>query len=241
MHTSRFVKYAAISALVLIAAACSSSSSSDDGVATNVNDAGGANDGGGTTNSDDSGTTTKTDGGSTPTDSGGGPVDSGILTSADGFGALRTTCITEINRLRATEGHAAFALATSPTLDACVDGQAATDELQGVPHYAFDDGMFCGDVSGYNFQNECPSIGSSPSDLVACLDQMWAEKDQSGCSGCAACASAYTADCPNCPVNGSTVCGHYINLSADYLTSVACGFSTLDGGGGGMWAAQDFH
>ncbi len=73
---------------------------------------------------------------------------------------------------------------------------------------------------------------------MACLDSMWAEKDQAGCAGCDACADAYDPSCPSCDFYGSTsgdVCGHYVNMSAKYVTRVACGFSSEGG-----WDAINF-
>jgi hypothetical protein len=68
---------------------------------------------------------------------------------------------------------------------------------------------------------------------------MWDEKDQAGCAGCDACADEYNPDCPNCDFYGEStgdVCGHYVNMSANYFTMAACGFSTA-----GDWAAIDFR
>jgi hypothetical protein len=68
---------------------------------------------------------------------------------------------------------------------------------------------------------------------------MWAEKDLAGCAGCDACADGYDPNCPNCDFYGDQtgdVCGHYVNLSANYFSEAACGFSS-----GGGWAAIDFH
>lgn len=39
-------------------------------------------------------------------------------------------------------------------------------------------------------------------------------------------------DCANCDYE---TCGHYVNMSAQYYTQVACGFSSLGG-----WSTQDF-
>jgi hypothetical protein len=97
------------------------------------------------------------------------------------------------------------------------------------PHGAFGQ---CGE-SG---QNEC--LGQGPGGIESCLQQMWNEKDQAGCSGCDACAAAYDPNCPNCDFYGNQtgdVCGHYVNLSAEYFTMAACGFSSLGG-----WDVIDF-
>jgi hypothetical protein len=86
-------------------------------------------------------------------------------------------------------------------------------------------------------QNECPGWGAGK--ITDCLDTMWAEKDQAGCSGCDACAGAYDPNCPNCDFYGTksgNVCGHYVNMSAKYVTKVACGFSDTGG-----WDAINFE
>jgi hypothetical protein len=134
-------------------------------------------------------------------------------------------CVQHINALRATKSRPAYSRWSSA--ETCVDGQATSDEQASDPHGAFGE---CGE-SG---QNEC--LGG---EIVSCLDSMWAEKDQAGCSGCDACADAYNPSCPNCDFYGTEtgdVCGHYVNLSARYFTQAACGFSST-----GSWAAIDFR
>ena len=86
-------------------------------------------------------------------------------------------------------------------------------------------------------QNEC--LGAGPNGIESCLDSMWDEKNQAGCSGCDACADAYNPSCPKCDFYGSAtgdVCGHYVNMSAKSFTRVACGFSSLGG-----WDAINFQ
>jgi hypothetical protein len=236
---SRLVKISFISASVLLAAACSSSSS-DDGF-TNDDD-GGSSDDGSTTTTDDSGNGSNADGGST-TDGGTTVVDSGSSTdippinSPDGFGAARTACINEINRLRATQGHAALAVWTGAGIDACVDEQATSDEAANVPHQAW--GKTPAAACDGNAQDECEGYPTTAAGVVSCLDSMWAEQDQSNCTGCAACSKAYTENCPNCDYYGEhgPECGHYVNMSADWLNMVDCGFSTSSGG---TWSTQNF-
>lgn len=148
--------------------------------------------------------------------------------STDPYAAARATCIAKINALRATKSLSAYNQWTSA--EACVDGQATSDEQSSSPHGAFNQ---CGESA----QNEC--LGSGASGIEGCLDSMWAEKDQPGCAGCDACADGYNPNCPNCDFYGSTtgdVCGHYVNMSAKYFSQAACGFSDLGG-----WAAIDFR
>jgi len=165
------------------------------------------------------------------------PIDTSmpLVDSGDGFGAARTACINEINSLRSTEGHAAYALWTGAAIDMCVDEQASSDEKANSPHQAWLNGTY--PTCNGNGQNECEGFGVSPADIVKCLDAMWAEKNQPDCAGCPACQAKFTANCPNCDFYGKTgpECGHYVNMSADYFVKAACGFSSLGG-----WAVQNF-
>ncbi|MBS2029732.1 MAG: hypothetical protein JST54_17665 [Deltaproteobacteria bacterium] len=147
------------------------------------------------------------------------------------FESDREACINEINRLRGTKGLSPYARWSSA--ESCVDQQASHDESVGTPHDAFNTGNpSCG---GYG-QNECPGWG--PGTIVGCLDQMWDEGTQPGCSGCDACDTftIFQGGCPNCTFNGAVVCGHYVNMTSTTFTSAACGFSTDE-----TWAAIDFQ
>ena len=155
-------------------------------------------------------------GGGTTGGSGGG--------SADPYAAQRAACIAKINQLRATKGLSAYGQWTSA--EACVDTEVTADQASNDPHGSFGQ---CGE-SG---QNECMGGG-----IESCLDMMWAEKDRPGCAGCDACAGGYDPNCPNCDFYGELTnepCGHYVNMSAQYFSEAACGFS--DQG----WAAIDFR
>ena len=147
------------------------------------------------------------------------------------FESDREACIAEINRLRATKSLPAYTRWSSA--EGCIDQQASHDQSVGTPHDAFNTGNpSCG---GYG-QNECPGWG--PGTIVSCLDQMWNEGSQPGCSGCDACDTftIFQGGCPNCTFNGSVVCGHYVNMTSADFTSAACGFSTDE-----TWAAIDFQ
>ncbi|MEO8877429.1 MAG: hypothetical protein ABI461_17675 [Polyangiaceae bacterium] len=232
---------AVLASLAIVVAACSSSSSDDnaangggdDADAGSVDDSDG---GSGTPSNADSG------GGGAHTDAGGNPtVDSGSgippITSSDGFGAARTACINEINRLRATQGHAALTLWAGATIDTCVDQQATSDEAADSPHQAWLKKPAA--VCDGNAQDECEGQGVTAAGVVECLDSMWAEKDKPHCSGCAACTTKYTPNCASCDYSGAMgyECGHYVNMSADWLHKVDCGFSTASGGD---WSTQNF-
>ena len=158
------------------------------------------------------------------------PIDSG-----DGFGAARTACLNEINKLRATEGHAPYALWTG--IDTCVDQQATYDEQHKSAHDAWLNSVY--PTCNGNAQDECLGYGVTASAVVKCLDSMWAEKNQPNCAGCPACQAKFTQNCPNCDFYGQNgpECGHYVNMSALYFSMAACGFSTAQGGN---WETQNF-
>lgn len=177
----------------------------------------------------------------------GGKEDSGTTANSnDGFGAARTACINEINRLRATESHAAYALWETTAIDMCVDQQATYDQNANSAHSAWTNNKY--PTCNGNGQDECLGYGTTPQAIVACLDSMWDERLQSNCAGCAACNGSQLTqkiiDCQStstCDFYGNYggECGHYLNMSADYFTEVACGFSTKSGGSG--WAVQNFQ
>jgi hypothetical protein len=146
--------------------------------------------------------------------------------SGDPYAAARATCIAKINMLRATKARPAYTEWVSAP-ETCVDHEATNDEMLNMPHHTWSSGN---DSCKGNGQNECE--GQGPNGIEACLQSMWDEKNQPDCSGCDACANAYTPNCANCDFFGSLhgqVCGHYVNLSANYFTKEACGFSSLGG------------
>ncbi|MFO0683503.1 MAG: hypothetical protein U0234_15705 [Sandaracinus sp.] len=173
---------------------------------------------GGAQGGHDAGTQPGNDAGTQPGNDAGG-------TTSDPDAEFRARCIAEINRLRATRSLPPYSAWTG--VEECVDAQATSDERNNSPHGAW--GMQAGVCDG-NGQNEC--LGQGRDNIEGCLQQMWAEREQPGCAGCDACANAYDPNCPNCDFYGSQtgdVCGHYVNLSALYLTQAACGFSDLGG------------
>lgn len=174
-------------------------------------------------------------------------TDSGIVAdSGDGFGASRTACINEINKLRATESHKAYALWETTAIDTCVDEQATYDQTAKSAHKAWIGNVY--PTCNGNAQDECLGYGNTPAEIVACLDSMWAERLQSNCAGCAACnGPKLTTAIINCQSTSTcdfygkygSECGHYLNMSADYFTEAACGFSTT--GTKTDWAVQNFQ
>jgi hypothetical protein len=204
---------ALVAALVLTACSSGGSSSTDG--------SGGADSSSDGTQSTGSQSTSSQSG----TQAGGGGSD-------DPYAGAREACIATINELRATRSLAPYGRWVDA--ETCVDEQATADETSGTAHGAWSSGTYSCNGSA---QNEC--LGSGPSGIVGCLQSMWAERDQAGCQGCDACAGAYDPDCPNCDFFGDEtgdVCGHYVNMSAQYLTEAACGFSALGG-----WAAINFR
>jgi len=173
-------------------------------------------------------------------DSGGIQAD-----SSDGFGLVRTACINEINKLRATENHKAYALWETSAIDQCVDSQATNDQNKNSAHYSWINNVY--PTCNGNAQDECLGYGNTVQGIVACLDAMWAEKNQSNCSTCAQCnGTQLTQQIINCQSTSTcdfygkygNECGHYLNMSADYFTEAACGFSTK--GTSKDWAVQNF-
>ena len=152
-------------------------------------------------------------------------------TTTDPWEQYRQECIDKINALRATETLTAYTRWTSA--ESCVDQQATHDKAVNIYHDAFRNGTpACG---GFG-QNECPNYGAAA--ISSCLQQMWDERLQAGCSGCDACDTWTIAagNCPNCSFYGPPVCGHYVNMSSTSMSSAACGFST-----DGSWAAINFQ
>lgn len=97
--------------------------------------------------------------------------------------------------------------------EACADQMAQYDSEGRGPHAGFRDGI-CG--GGYG-QNECPGWGSVPQTISGCLQQMWDEG-------------------PGEPFSEH---GHYLNMTNDRFSRVACGFYTTPGGD--VWAVQNFQ
>jgi len=174
------------------------------------------------------------------------PIDTGTITSTDGFGEVRAACIAKINALRATDTAvtlAPYTLVDTTTTNACVDEQATNDEASGIPHNSFNTrAPWCGwPIGGSSMswgQDECEGYPETVAGIEACLQSMWDESLKPHCLGCVGC-TAFGGACPDCDYSGSLgyECGHYVNMSAPYFTEVACGFAT----GGGTWEVQNFE
>ena len=211
--------------------ACSPEDSTGNGGNGGTSSQGGAggtsSQGGGTSSAGGMGGGTSSQGGA-----GGGTSSSGGTGgSVDPFEPYRIACVENINAHRATKGLPA--LARWIEAEPCVDQQASEDAMTGQAHGAWLSGNYGCNGKG---QNECPGWGAEG--IESCLDSMWSEKDQPGCSGCDQCNESYDPSCPSCDFYGQTtgdVCGHYANMIAKYVSRVACGFSSQGG-----WDAINF-
>ncbi len=122
--------------------------------------------------------------------------------------AATKLCFDTINMYRGTLGLPPYQRWTDA--ETCSDGEAQSDGQSGTPHGAF--GM-CGEFA----QNECPGWPGPPEAMIeGCLAQMWAEG----------------------PGDDFQMHGHYINMSSEAYTEVACGFAIVNGE---VWAVQNFR
>ncbi len=188
---------------------------------------------------------------SSPVIDSGTEVDTGPVSSDDGFGPSRTACINKMNALRATNTAVAlqpYTLENTSTLNMCVDTQANNDAAMNSAHYSFiNSAPACswgsGLMMGNSGQDECEQgYGTSPSGIEQCLQDMWDERLQPNCAGCVGCTQP-GGNCPNCDFYGMNgpECGHYVNMSANYYTTVACGFGGQAPSSSTGWAVQNFE
>jgi len=159
------------------------------------------------------------DGAATATSTGGaapgicdnGPLAAPIQGCAPGLlpssGDAHQDCVDRINQLRA-ECQCLPPLARWTDAEACSDGQSQSDQATNTPHGNFGD---CGESA----QNTCPNWGSESDIVNGCLQSMWDEG-------------------PGEPFSEH---GHYINMSNQGYSKVACGFSAS---AGGVWSNQNF-
>ena len=172
-------------------------------------------------------------------------VDGGAVTSDDGFGPSRTACIDKINALRASIGLAAYTLENTDTINTCVDTQATNDQAKMSAHYSFiNKAPSCtwGKANGFA-QDECEQgYGTSPSGIEQCLQDMWNESLKPNCKGCVGCMQ-FGGACPNCDYSGTMgyECGHYVNMSATYFSTAACGFAGAAPSSTTGWSVQNFE
>ena len=128
-------------------------------------------------------------------------------------GDIYADCVARINQFRA-ECQCLPPLRRWTEGESCADQHAQYDSEGAGPHGGFRDRV-CS--SGGNAQNECPGWPSSSEVISGCLQQMWDEG-------------------PGEPFSAH---GHYINMSSDRYSQVACGFHVA--ADGSTWAVQNFQ
>ena len=105
--------------------------------------------------------------------------------------------------------------------EACADEHAQYDSEQDEAHAGFSDGI-C--ENGGNGQNECPGWGSEPQIIEGCLQMMYDEGPPPSESCNDQCFQEH---------------GHFINMTNENYSRVACGFYTTPGGD--VWSVQNFR
>jgi hypothetical protein len=133
-------------------------------------------------------------------------------------GDVHQDCVDRINQFREQ-------CACLPPLERWRDGEACADEMAmydsggSQAHAAFGDKI----CDGGSAQNECPGWRSDSQVVDVCLQKMWDEgpPPMSDCTG--GCFQTY---------------GHYLNMSNQRMTKVACGFYTTSDGQ--VWSVQNF-
>jgi hypothetical protein len=121
-------------------------------------------------------------------------------------------CVNRINQLR-WECQCLPPLARWSEGEACASMHAEYDTTR-TPHSGFRDGI-C--EEGGSGQNECPGWPSVDATVSGCLQLMWDEG----------------------PGEDFQMHGHYLNMTNDRFSMVACGFHTT--AGGDVWAVQNFR
>jgi hypothetical protein len=138
-----------------------------------------------------------------------------------------------------------YMLYDTDTNNTCVDTQASNDQSKNSAHWSFiNNSPSCqwGSASGWA-QNEClQGYGTSPAGIQQCIQDMWDEYMQPNCQGCIGCTQ-FGGACPNCDYSGTMggECGHYVNMSANYFTMVACGFAGSAPSSGDGWSVQNYE
>ncbi|MEC9441964.1 MAG: hypothetical protein VYE40_12750 [Myxococcota bacterium] len=123
-------------------------------------------------------------------------------------GDFKEDCVQRINQLR-WECQCLPPLQRWTEGESCADQQAAHDASTNTPHDGFNS-RICS-PSGFG-QNECPNYGTPERAIGTCLQQMWDEG----------------------PGENFQEHGHYINMTSDSFSKVACG----EGGG---WYLMNFQ
>ena len=133
-------------------------------------------------------------------------------------GDVHQDCVDRINQFR--EQCACLpALERWTEGEACADQMAKYDSSSTEAHAGFGDKI----CDGGSAQNECPGWRSEAQVVDVCLQKMWDEgpPPMSDCSG--SCFQMY---------------GHFLNMTNQRMTKVACGFFKTDEGQ--IWSVQNF-
>jgi len=126
-------------------------------------------------------------------------------------GDRATDCVARINQLRA-ECQCLPPLGRWVEGETCADTHAEYDSSRS-PHAGFSERICAESGSG---QNECPGWPNTGAVIDGCLQAMWDEG----------------------PGEDFQLHGHYLNMSSDRFSQVACGFFD---GPAGQWAVQNFR
>jgi hypothetical protein len=133
-------------------------------------------------------------------------------------GDLYQDCVDRINQFL-TQCACLPALKRRMDGEACADQMAKYDAEQNSAHA----GIRAKICTPGGSQNECPGYSSNNQVIGLCMQQMWDE------------GPPPTADCTGACYEEH---GHFINMTDDSVTQVACGFHTT--ASGKVWAVQNF-
>lgn len=133
-------------------------------------------------------------------------------------GDIHQDCVDRINQFL-TQCACLPALKRRTDGEACADQMAKYDAEQNSAHAGIRDKICTPGGS----QNSCPGYSSNNQVIGLCMQQMWDE------------GPPPTADCTG---DCYQEYGHFINMTDDSVTQVACGFHTT--AAGKVWAVQNF-
>ncbi|WP_148313535.1 CAP domain-containing protein [Sorangium cellulosum] len=133
-------------------------------------------------------------------------------------GDLAQDCVDRINQFLTQ-------CACLPALKRRKDGEACANEMAkyDADHNMAHAGIRAKICEPGGSQNSCPGYSSNKQVIGLCMQQMWDE------------GPPPTADCTG---DCYEMYGHFINMTDDSVTQVACGFYTTSSGK--VWAVQNF-
>lgn len=133
-------------------------------------------------------------------------------------GDLQQDCVDRINQFL-TQCACLPALKRRTDGEACANQMAKYDADQNTAHAGAKDNI----CQPGGSQNSCPGYSSNQQVIGLCLQQMWDEGPP---------------PTPDCTGDCYQKHGHFINMTDDSVTQVACGFYTTSSGK--VWAVQNF-